>query len=130
MNADGLVVIECVNINWIDKIYTINLYSSIVSAAVMSPWVTVHFSTIFGVWCCSEGDYTAVWLLGLRVNRGVVNLGGQMAVRISGAESKLIACRNLKVYGRSNILVRTDFAFRIGFGVSGSLLPFTSHCST
>ncbi len=37
-----------------------------------------------------------------------------MAVRISGAESKLIACRNLKVYGRSNILVRTDFAFRIG----------------
>ena len=30
VNADGLVVIECVNINWIDKIYTINLYSCIV----------------------------------------------------------------------------------------------------
>jgi len=44
-----------------------------------------------------------------------------MAVLINGAKSKLIACRNLKVYGCSNILVRTDFAFRIGFGVSGSL---------
>ena len=122
VNADGLVVIECVNINWIDKIYTINLYSSIVFCCGN---VTLGnrplFNHLLGVWCCSEGDYTAVWLLGLRVNRGVVNLGGQMAVRISGAESKLIACRNLKVYGRSNILVRTDFAFRIGFGVSGSL---------
>ena len=122
MNADGLVGIECVNINWIDKIYTINLYSSIVFCCGN---VTLGnrplFDHLLGVWCCSEGDFTAVRLLGLRDNRGVVNLGGQMAVRISGAESKLIACRNLKVYGCSNILVRTDFAFRIGFGVSGSL---------
>ena len=122
VNADGLVVIECVNINWIDKIYTINLYSRIIFCCSN---VTLGnrplFDHLLGVWCCSEGDYTAVRLLGLRVDRGVVNLGGQKAVLISGAESKLIACRNLKVYGCSNILVRTDFAFRIGFGVSGSL---------
>ena len=122
VNADGLVGIECVNINWIDKIYTINLYSSIVFCCGN---VTLGnrplFDHLLGVWCCSEGDFTAVRLLGLRVNRGVVNLGGQMAVLTNGAESKLIACRNLKVYGCSNILVRTDFAFRIGFGVSGSL---------
>ena len=121
VNADGLVGIECVNINWIDKIYTINLYSSIVFCCGN---VTLGnrplFDHLLGVWCCSEGDFTAVRLLGLRVNRGVVNLGGQMAVLTNGAESKLIACRNLKVYGCSNILVRTDFAFRIGFGVSGS----------
>ena len=122
MNADGLVGIECVNINWIDKIYTINLYSS---SVFFCGNVTLGnrplFDHLIGVWCCSEGDFTAVRLLGLRVNRGVVNLGGQIAVLINGAESKLIACRNLKVYGCGNILVRTDFAFRIGFGVSGSL---------
>ena len=122
VNADGLVVIECVNINWIDKIYTINLYSSIVFCCSN---VTLGnrplFNHLLGVRCCSEGDFTAIRLFGLRDNRGVVNLGGQKAVLISSAESKLIACRNLKVYGRSNILVRTDFAFRIGFGVSGSL---------
>ena len=121
VNADGLVGIECVNINWIDKIYTINLYSSIVFCCGN---VTLGnrplFDHLIGVRRCSEGDFTAVRLLGLRVNRGVVNLGGQMAVLTNGAESKLIACRNLKVYGCSNILVRTDFAFRIGFGVSGS----------
>ena len=122
VNTDGLVGIECVNINWIDKIYTINLYrSSVFFCGNVTLGNRPLFDHLLGVWCCSEGDYTAVRLLGLRVNRGVVNLGGQMAVLISGAESKLIACRNLKVYGCSNILVRTDFAFRIGFGVSGSL---------
>ena len=122
VNADGLVVIECVNINWIDKIYTINLYRSIVflsgDSTLGNRPLFNHFT---GVGVCGEGDFTAVRLLGLRDNRGVVNLGGQMAVLISGAESKLIVCRNLKVYGCSNILVRTDFAFRIGFGVYGSL---------
>ena len=122
MNADGLVVIECVNINWIDKIYTINLYSCIVfCCSNVTRGNRPLFNHFTGVGVCGEGDFTAVRLLGLRVNHGVVNLGGQMAVLISSAESKLIACRNLKVYGRSNILVRTDFAFRIGFGVSGSL---------
>ena len=122
VNADGLVVIECVNINWIDKIYTINLYSCIVflsgDSTLGNRPLFNHFT---GVGVCGEGDFTAVRLLGLRVNRSVVNLGGQTAVLISSAESKLIACRNLKVYSCSNILVRTDFAFRIGFGVSGSL---------
>ena len=122
VNADGLVVIECVNINWIDKIYTINLYSSIVFLSGDSTLGNRPlFDHLLGVWCCSEGDFTAIRLFGLRDNRGVVNLGGQKAVLISSAESKLIACRNLKVYGCSNILVRTDFAFRIGFGVFGSL---------
>ena len=110
------------NINWIDKIYTIYLYSSIVflsgDSTLGNRPLFNHFT---GVGVCGEGDFTAVRLLGLRVDRGVVNLGGQMAVLINGAKSKLIACRNLKVYGCSNILVRTDFAFRIGFGVSGSL---------
>ena len=122
VNADGLVGIECVNINWIDKIYTINLYrGSVFFCGNVTLGNRPLFNHFTGVGVCGEGDYTAVRLLGLRVDRGVVNLGGQIAVLISGAESKLIACRNLKVYGCSNILVRTDFAFRIGFGVSGSL---------
>ena len=122
MNADGLVVIECVNINWIDQSNAVRLYSCIVfSSGDSTLGNRPLFNHLLGVRCCSKGDCTAVRLPGLRDNRSVVNLGGQTAVRISGAESKLIACCNLKVYGCSNILVRTDFAFRIGFGVYGSL---------
>ena len=52
--------------------------------------------------------------------------GGQTAVLISS----LIACRNLKVYGRSNILVHTDFAFGLVLEFPAVFLPFTSLCST
>ena len=122
VNADGLVAAQRMSVNRIDQSNAVRLYSCIVfSSGDSTLGNRPLFNHLLGIWCCSEGDCTAVRLPGLRVNCSVVNLGGQTAVRIISGESKLIACRNLKVYGCSNILVRTDFAFRIGFGVYGSL---------